>query len=304
MAPAGHPGEDAGLYEAVKAVGEELCPELGICIPVGKDSMSRRTVWNDEGEDKSVTAPTSRIITGFAPVLDVRKTLTPQLRTDIDETDLILLDLGNGKNRLGLSALAQVFSEVGQDVPDVDDPEQLVAFFTAIQELNEQGLLLAYHDRSDGGLFTTIAEMAFAGHTGVDINLDMLATDSTEFAAALFAEELGAVIQVRREDIQSVLTELNAAGLAEITKVIGSVNLDDELRVHFDDDEIYSESRTTLQRAWAETSYRMQSLRDNSECAQQEFDVLLDKQNPGLSAELTFDQNDNVAAPLDRKSVV
>ncbi|UTW02554.1 phosphoribosylformylglycinamidine synthase [Amphritea atlantica] len=303
MCAAGHPGEDEKLYDTVKAVGMELCPQLGITIPVGKDSMSMRTVWNDEGVDKSVTAPTSLIITGFAPVLDVRKTLTPQLRTDIEATDLILLDLGNGKNRLGLSALAQVFNEVGQDVPDVDDPEQLVAFFTAIQELNEQGLLLAYHDRSDGGLFTTIAEMAFAGHTGVDINLDMLATDSTEFAAALFAEELGAVIQVRREDIQSVLTELNAAGLAEITKVIGSVNLDDELRVHFDDEEIYSESRTTLQRAWAETSYRMQSLRDNSECAQQEFDVLLDKQDPGLSAALTFDQNDNVAAPFIQTGV-
>ncbi|MBN1007632.1 phosphoribosylformylglycinamidine synthase [Amphritea pacifica] len=303
MCAAGHPGEDEKLYDTVKAVGMELCPELGITIPVGKDSMSMRTVWNDEGEDKSVTAPTSLIITGFAPVLDVRKTLTPQLQTDIDETDLILLDLGNGQNRLGLSALAQVYNEVGQDVPDVDDPEQLVAFFTAIQELNEQGLLLAYHDRADGGLFTTIAEMAFAGHTGVDINLDMLATDSSEFAAALFAEELGAVIQVKRADLQSVLTELNAAGLAEITKVIGSVNLDDELRVHFDDEEIYSESRTTLQRAWAETSYRMQSLRDNSDCAQQEFDTLLDKHNPGLHAELTFDQNDNVAAPFIQTGV-
>ena len=298
MCAAGHPGEDEKLYDTVKAVGMELCPELGITIPVGKDSMSMRTVWNDEGEDKSVTAPTSLIITGFAPVTDVRKTLTPQLKTDKGDTDLILLDLGNGNNRLGLSALAQVYNEVGKDVPDVDDAGQLVAFFGAIQELNKQGLLLAYHDRADGGLFATVAEMAFAGHTGIDINLDMLAADSSEYTAALFSEELGAVIQVKRDDLQTVLTELNAAGLGDITKVIGSLNPDDELRCHFDDEEIYAESRIQLQRWWAETSYRMQSLRDNSECAQQEFDVLLDKENPGLNVSLSFDQDDNVAAPF------
>ena len=303
MCAAGHPGEDEKLYDTVKAVGMELCPELGITIPVGKDSMSMRTVWNDQGEDKSVTAPTSLVITGFAPVTDVRKTLTPQLRTDQGETDLILLDLGNGNNRLGLSALAQVFNEVGQDVPDVDDAGQLVAFFGAIQELNKQDLLLAYHDRADGGLYTTLAEMAFAGHTGVDINLDMLAAESSEFAAALFSEELGAVVQVKRDDLQTVLTELNAAGLGEITKVIGSVNLDDELRFHFDDEEVYGETRTQLQRWWAETSYQMQALRDNSDCAQQEFDVLLEQDNPGLNAELSFDQNDNVAAPFIQTGV-
>ena len=202
MCAAGHPGEDEKLYDTVKAVGMELCPQLGITIPVGKDSMSMRTVWND-GEDKSVTAPMSLIISGFAPVTDARKTLTPQLRTDLGETDLILLDLGNGQNRLGLSALAQVFNEVGQDVPDVDNPEQLAAFFAAVQELNTQDLLLAYHDRADGGLFTTVAEMAFAGRTGVDLNLDMLAADSSEFAAALYAEELGAVVQVKRENTET-----------------------------------------------------------------------------------------------------
>lgn len=303
MCAAGHPGEDEKLYDTVKAVGMELCPQLGITIPVGKDSMSMRTVWNDNGEDKSVTAPTSLIITGFAPVTDVRKTLTPQLRTDQGDTDLILLDLGNGKNRLGLSALAQVYNEVGQQVPDVDAPEQLVAFFGAIQELNEQGLLLAYHDRADGGLYATIAEMAFAGHTGVDINLDMLAADSSEFAAALFSEELGAVIQVKRDDLQTVLTELNAAGLGEITKVIGSLNEDDQLCVHFDDEAIYTAARTDLQRWWAETSYRIQSLRDNSECAQQEFDRLLDANDPGLNAALSFDQNEDVAAPFIQTGV-
>lgn len=298
MCAAGHPGEDEKLYDTVKAVGMELCPQLGITIPVGKDSMSMRTVWNDDGEDKSVTAPMSLVITGFAPVLDARKTLTPQLRTDQGETDLILLDLGNGQNRLGLSALAQVFNQVGQDVPDVDQPELLVAFFQAMQELNEQGLLLAYHDRADGGLFTTVAEMAFAGRTGVDINLDMLAADNTELAAALFAEELGGVIQVKRDDLQTVLTELNAAGLGDVAKVIGTLNDDDTLNVHFDEEEIYNESRVQLQRWWAETSYQLQSLRDNSECAQQEFDTLLDTANPGLSAELSFDVNEDVAAPF------
>ncbi|MCV6589253.1 MAG: phosphoribosylformylglycinamidine synthase [Marinobacterium sp.] len=298
MCAAGHPGEDEKLYDTVKAVGMELCPQLGITIPVGKDSMSMRTVWNDEGEDKSVTAPMSLIITGFAPVKDARKTLTPQLRTDKGATDLILLDLGNGQNRLGLSALAQVYNEVGQDVPDVDQPEQLVAFFQAMQELNEQGLILAYHDRADGGLFTTVAEMAFAGRTGVDIKLDMLAADTSELAGALYAEELGGVIQVNRDDLETVLTELNAAGLGEIAKVIGTLNEDDTLNVHFDEEEVYSESRVQLQRWWAETSYQMQSLRDNSDCAKQEFDALLDKNDPGLSAELSFDVNEDVAAPF------
>ena len=298
MCAAGHPGEDEKLYDTVKAVGMELCPELGITIPVGKDSMSMRTVWNDEGEDKSVTAPMSLVISGFAPVADTRKTLTPQLRTDKGDTDLILLDLGNGQNRIGLSALAQVYNEVGQSVPDVEEPQQLVAFFAAIQELNEQGLLLAYHDRSDGGLFTTIAEMAFAGKTGVDINLDMLAGESSELAAALFSEELGAVIQVKRDDLETVLNELNAAGLADVAQVIGSTNLDDELRFHFDGEEAYAESRVQLQRWWAETSYQIQSLRDNSECAKQEFDRILDKDDPGLNVELTFDLNEDVTAPF------
>lgn len=298
MCAAGHPGEDEKLYDTVKAVGMELCPELGITIPVGKDSMSMRTVWNDDGEDKSVTAPMSLVISGFAPVTDTRKTLTPQLRTDKGDTDLILLDLGNGQNRIGLSALAQVYNEVGQSVPDIEQPEQLAAFFAAIQELNEQGLLLAYHDRSDGGLFTTIAEMAFAGKTGVDINLDMLAGESSELAAALFSEELGAVIQVKRDDLETVLNELNAAGLADLAQVVGSTNLDDEIRFHFDEEEVYSESRVQLQRWWAETSYQIQSLRDNSECAKQEFDRILDKDDPGLNAELTFDINEDVTAPF------
>ncbi|KEA65446.1 Phosphoribosylformylglycinamidine synthase, synthetase subunit [Marinobacterium lacunae] len=301
MCAAGHPGEDEKLYDTVKAVGMELCPQLGITIPVGKDSMSMRTVWQDNGEQKSVTAPLSLIISGFAPVSDARKVLTPQLRTDMGETDLILLDLGNGQNRLGLSALAQVYNRVGRQVPDVDDAEQLATFFAAVQELNAQGLLLAYHDRADGGLLATVAEMAFAGHTGVDLNLDLLAADQSELVAALFAEELGAVVQVRRADTEQVLTELNAAGIGEIAKVIGTLNPDGQFNIFFDDEEVYSNSRIQLHRWWAETSFRIQSLRDNSECAQQEFDVLLDVEDPGLNAALTFDINENIAAPYIAK---
>jgi phosphoribosylformylglycinamidine synthase len=249
----------------------ELCPELGITIPVGKDSMSMRTVWDDNGEQKSVTAPMSLIISGFAPVLDARKTLTPQLRTDKGETDLILLDLGNGQNRMGLSALAQVYNEVGNSVPDVDDATLLANFFDAIQSLNEQGLLLAYHDRADGGLLVTIAEMGFAGRTGVDLNLDLLAEDTSELAAALFNEELGAVIQIRRHDMETVFNELNAAGLGDVAKVIGTLNPDLQLNCFFEDEEVYSADLIQLQRWWSETSFRIQALRDNSECAQQEF---------------------------------
>ena len=297
MCAAGHPGEDEKLYDTVRAVGMELCPALGITIPVGKDSMSMRTVWQDGEEQKSVTAPMSLVISGFAPVTDVRKVLTPQLRTDLGETDLILLDLGAGKNRMGLSALAQVYNEVGQSVPDLDDAEMFATFFAAVQELNNQGLLLAYHDRADGGLFATLAEMAFAGRTGLDINLDLIAQDNTDVAAALFSEELGAVVQVKREHTEQVLTELSAAGLGDIAAVIGAPNPDDCITLTFDDEDIYSESRVTLQRWWAETSYRVQSLRDNSECAQQEFDALLDAEDPGLNVSLSFDQNDDVAAP-------
>ncbi|OMH31840.1 phosphoribosylformylglycinamidine synthase [Motiliproteus sp. MSK22-1] len=301
MCATGYPGEDEKLYDTVKAVGMELCPELGITIPVGKDSMSMRTVWTDEkadGAEKSVTSPLSLIISGFAPVADVRKSLTPQLRTDLGETDLILLDLGSGQNRLGLSALAQVYQQVGASVPDLDDAGLLKTFFAAIQELNEQGELLAYHDRSDGGLFTTLIEMAFAGHTGIDIDLDLLASNPEEFAGALFAEELGAVIQVRRESTEQLLVELNAAGLGDCSKVIGSLNADDRINICFDDQEIYSASRTQLHSWWAETSYRIQSMRDNADCARQEFDGLADSENPGLRFELSYDINEDVAAPF------
>ncbi|WP_421861427.1 phosphoribosylformylglycinamidine synthase [Marinobacter salarius] len=298
MAAAGHPGEDENLYETVRAVGMELCPALGITIPVGKDSMSMKTVWEEDGgEQKSVTAPLSLIISGFAPVTDVDRTLTPQLATDAGDTDLILVDLAAGQNRLGGSALAQVYRQVGAVAPDLDDPEDIKAFFAVIQGLNADSKLLAYHDRSDGGLFVTLAEMSFAGHTGVDIKLDGLAEDASQFARELFNEELGAVIQVRREDTGFVLQQFSAAGLGDHTSVIGTVNQDDHIRYTFEGQSVISRPRADLQRLWAETSYRVQSLRDNADCAQEEFDNLLDSSDPGLHAELTFDLNDDVSAP-------
>ncbi|WP_203141870.1 phosphoribosylformylglycinamidine synthase [Marinobacter mangrovi] len=298
MAAAGHPGEDENLYETVRAVGMELCPELGITIPVGKDSMSMKTVWEeDNGEQKSVTAPLSLIISGFAPVTNVRNTLTPQLRTDAGETDLILVDLAAGQNRLGGSALAQVYSQVGAVAPDLDDPEDIKAFFAVIQGLNGDGKLLAYHDRSDGGMFTTLVEMAFAGHTGIDIKLDGLAEEASQFARELFNEELGAVIQVRREDTPFVLQQFTGAGLGEHTAVVGTLNDSDRIRFMFNEDAVIDTSREEYQRLWSETSYRIQSLRDNADCAKQEYDNLLSPADPGLSAELTFDPEEDVAAP-------
>lgn len=295
MAPAGHPGEDAGLYEAVKAVGMELCPELGICIPVGKDSMSMKTVWSENGVDKSVTAPLSLIISAFGPVADIRKTLTPELKTDNGDSDLILIDLGKGANRMAGSCLAQVYKKVGHHAPDVDDSGALKAFFNAIQSLNEQGLICAYHDRSDGGLFATITEMAFAGHSGVSIKLDGLGSDA---AAALFNEELGAVIQVHHSDTDTVLKVLHDAGLGQYSHLIGELNDKDVVEFSLDQQVVLSERRVDLQRAWSETSYQMQALRDNSDCARQEFDRLLDDNDPGIQAVLGFDQAENVAAPF------
>ncbi|GGC55801.1 phosphoribosylformylglycinamidine synthase [Marinobacter halophilus] len=299
MAAAGHPGEDENLYETVKAVGMELCPALGITIPVGKDSMSMKTTWEeDNGEQKSVTAPLSLVVSGFAPVTDVTRTLTPQLRSDAGETDLILIDLAAGQNRLGGSALAQVYRQVGAVAPDLDDPEDIKAFFAVVQGLNADNKLLAYHDRSDGGLFVTLAEMCFAGRTGVDIRLDGLAEDKSQFARELFNEELGAVIQVRRDDTGFVLQQFSAAGLGDHTSVIGTLNDKDRMHLTFAGDAVIDEPRADLQRLWAETSYRIQSLRDNADCAQEEFDNLLDAEDPGLSVDLSFDINEDVAAPF------
>jgi len=295
MAAAGHPGEDAALFDTVKAVGMELCPALGIAIPVGKDSLSMKTVWRDEqGEQQCMTAPLSLIITAFARVTDCRKTLTPQLRTDQGDTDLILIDLGKGRNRLGGSALAQVYKQVGDHAPDLDDAQTFKAFFATIQALNQDGLLLAYHDRSDGGLFVTVCEMAFAAHVGVTCALDDLGDDLT---AALFNEELGAVVQVRHRDTDSVLALLRGAGLGKHSHVIGGLNGTDRIVFTHDRRDVLAAPRVEFQRAWSETTWRMQTLRDNPTCAQQEYDRILDVSDPGLNAVLSFDLAANIAAP-------
>ncbi|QKT04553.1 phosphoribosylformylglycinamidine synthase [Ectothiorhodospiraceae bacterium 2226] len=293
MAAAGHPGEDAGLYEAVKAVGMELCPALGIAVPVGKDSMSMKTVWREQGEERSVTAPLSLIVTAFAPVLDARATLTPQLQRGAD-TRLVLIDLGRGRNRLGGSALAQVYKQVGQHAPDVTDAATLKHFFDTVQALNAEGKLLAYHDRSDGGLFATLCEMAFAAHCGFEVDLDGLGED---VAAALFNEELGAVVQVRAGDLDAVLARLRQTALARSVHVLGAPADDDRLTFRRGGEVVLAEARTVWQRRWSETSWRMQALRDNPECAQQEYDALLEE-DPGLGVALSYDPAEDVAAPF------
>ncbi|WP_426150207.1 phosphoribosylformylglycinamidine synthase [Pseudomonas sp. DC3000-4b1] len=303
MAAAGHPGEDARLYDTVKAVGMELCPALGITIPVGKDSMSMQTRWHEEGQDKAVTSPMSLIVSGFAPVTDIRKTLTPQLRLDKGETDLILIDLGRGKNRMGASILAQVHGQLGQVAPDVDDAEDLKAFFAVIQGLNADGHLLAYHDRSDGGLLVTALEMAFAGHCGLDLRLDTLAHGREDAAAVLFNEELGAVIQVRHDATPAILTQFSAAGLEDCVVVIGKPVNNGHVSIRLGDDTLFEGERRLLHRQWAETSYRIQRMRDNATCADQEFDALLEEDNPGLHAKLSFDVNQNVSAPYIKSGV-
>ncbi len=299
MAAAGAGKEDQNLFEAVEAIGMELCPALNLTIPVGKDSMSMRTVWQDGEEKKSVTAPLSLVITSFAPVTDIRKTLTPQLRTDQGDSALILVDLGRGQNRLGGSALAQVYNAIGQVAPDVDSPALLQDFFDTVQSLNEQGAILAYHDRGDGGLFATLAEMAFAGRSGVSL---MLAAGD-DVLPTLFNEELGAVLQVPTAKLDSVLAAFNASSLKGAASVIGELNNKDAIVIKQGERELYSTARAELQRVWAETSFRIQALRDNADCAQQEFDRLLDVADPGLNAALSYDINENVATPFINKGV-
>ncbi|MHB0926344.1 MAG: phosphoribosylformylglycinamidine synthase [Gallionellaceae bacterium] len=287
MAAAGHHGEDAALFNTVRAVGMELCPQLGIGIPVGKDSMSMKTVWQEEGETKSVTAPLSLIVTAFAPCADARNTLTPQLSAYLDTT-LLLIDLGQGKNRMGGSALAQVYKQVGDVAPDVDDAQMLKSFFELIQRLNGSGKLIAYHDRSDGGAFATLCEMAFASHIGLDIRLDELHGDTLR---ALFNEELGAVVQIRNRDVQHVLQLTQELGLKSVQK-IATPNETGMIEISRGGEKLFSDSGVNLQRIWSETTYQMQKLRDNPTCAQQEFDRLLDVADPGLHVKLTYDLNE------------
>lgn len=298
MSAAGHKGEDAGLYEAVKAVGEELCPALGLTIPVGKDSMSMKTTWNENGEQKTVTAPLSLVISAFARVEDVRKTVTPQLRTDKGRSRLLLIDLGEGKNRLGATALAQVYKQLGDVPADVENAETLKGFFNAMQTLVQQEKLLAYHDRSDGGLIVTLAEMTFAGHCGVSAEISAFGDDDLR---VLFNEELGAVIQIRESDLHAVRDVLTQNGLIHLTKDIGSVTEYDEFEIKRGTKVILSEKRSELRGIWAELTHQMQRLRDNPACADQEFAAKKDPADKGFSAHLTYDINEDIAAPYIAK---
>jgi phosphoribosylformylglycinamidine synthase len=293
MAAAGHPGEDANLFDTVKAVSHELCRELGIAIPVGKDSLSLRTQWQDEDGEYQVVAPVSLIVSAFAPVSDVRRHLTPQLQRVDEASHLLLIDLGGGVRRLGGSCLAQAFCRHGGETPDLDHPRRLRDFFQAIQELREKRLILAYHDRSDGGLLVTVAEMMFAGRLGASLSL---AGPDRDILAQLFNEELGAVVQVadsKLGEAQAVLDRRDSAWV-----LIGQVDSDDRLSICSDDEVVFSMDRIRMQREWSETSYRLQSLRDNPETAREEYDRILDSKDPGLDVRLNFDPSEDIAAPL------
>jgi len=303
MSPAGHPGEDAGLYEAVKAIGEELCPALDLAIPVGKDSMSMKTQWEEDGQTKSVTSPLSLVITAFGAVNDIRKTLTPQLQLEQGETQLIYIDLGQGQQRLGGSCLAQVYGQLGDSVPDVDDPQLLKGYFNAIQTLVSQQLCLAYHDVSDGGLFTTLAEMAFAGHCGIDVDLSALG-NADNALPILFSEELGGVIQVKQSDLETVMGVLSEHGLSTCVHQIGQAQSGDNIVVNINNETVLNASRLALRTKWAETTYHMQSLRDNPATAAQEHAQKQVADDPGLHAQLSFDLNEDISAPYIAKGVL
>jgi phosphoribosylformylglycinamidine synthase len=329
MAACGSPGEDAKLYDSVKAIGMELCPALGISIPVGKDSLSMATEWRDDQDAKKVVSPVSLIISAFAPVQDVRKTLTPFLRlADTSgkalDTELILIDLGRGQNRMAGSILAQVLNQSGKAAPNVDRPEDLKALTAAIIQLRNEGKLLAYHDRSDGGLLACIAEMAFATHCGISINVDMIAVDvgqepdhgdaknwaqqilgrrHEQTMRALFNEELGAVIQVRREDRDAVFAVLRNLGLSAFSHVIAKPNSNGRIEIWRDAKSIFAEPREVLQKIWTNTSHQIARLRDNPECADSEFGLLDNLADAGMSPKLTFNPTEDVAAPFIQKGL-
>lgn len=285
MSASGAPGKDAFLYNTVEAVSK-FCQELNLCIPVGKDSMSMQTVWSEDDEAKSVTSPLSLIVSSFAPVEDVRKTLTPLLDTTCENSELLLIDLGDNKNRLGGSALAQVYGETGDISPDINNSSKLKSLFDAVQELNKKSLIKAYHDRSDGGVLITLLEMAFASHVGLNIIIEDISP-----MKSLFSEEVGVVIQVTKKDLASVLTIIEEYDLLKDTYKIASVTKDQTITIYNKDEIIFQDSRANLHQAWSETSYQMQKIRDNPLCADQEFDLIKDEKQTGLRFEENFDIN-------------
>lgn len=303
MAAVNHPGEGAALYEAVHAIGMELCPRLGISIPVGKDSTSMKASWKDQksGEAKSVTSPMTVVISAFAPVANVRNTWTPTLRRfeEVGETVLMYVDLAEGHKAMGGSALAQAFGQLGSEAPDVRDPDLLIDYFDAITQLHETGVVLAYHDISDGGLVTAVAEMMFAGRCGAEIMIDGIAKTSSvpNVLSALFSEELGAIFQVRKSDeinfIRCFATCGPPPGLIRKIGRIPSTNKQ-KLTIRYSQQSILNISRTELQELWTHTSHQMTCIRDNIACATSEFSTIADDTDPGLSYKLAFNPNDNI----------
>jgi phosphoribosylformylglycinamidine synthase len=285
MASAGHDGEDAALFDAVEEIGMRLCPDLGISIPVGKDSMSMKTAWLDGTKEKMVVSPVSLIVSAFAPVFDARKTLTPTLNRSLKDSGLIYIDLGLGKNRLGASTFNLVFNEVGDIPPTLDDAKTLKAFFDVIQTLKNENVIEAYHDRSDGGLFATLTEMAFAGRCGLDIDLTNCGND---IKAILFNEELGAVIQVQKEHISNTLKKINEA-LKHNAFLIGSISQNQTIHIQHQNETVFKETRSNLQSAWSETSFKMQTMRDNPESALEEFSQISDDLDPGIIPKFDFE---------------
>ena len=288
MCASGHPGEDAKLFEAVKSIGMELCPQLGLTIPVGKDSMSMKSSWREGDKEKSVTAPLSLIISAFSRTPDARLQITPLLTNNLN-SELFLIDLGLGKNRMGGSSLAQVFNQIGNETPDLDDPALFAKFFSVMNTLNKEGLVNAFHDRSDGGALVTLLEMAFASRCGLDIRISNLLSE-------LFNEELGCVIQVSNHNREKVLNELEKAGLKEHTKSIAKINETDEIIIYQDDIEVFKDQRVNLQKVWSSTSYHISKLRDNPESALSEYSELSESSN-GLKISPTFDINENISTP-------
>jgi phosphoribosylformylglycinamidine synthase len=297
MAACGEPGEDAELYATVRAVSE-LCTALRITIPVGKDSLSMKTTWREAGSERSVLAPVSLIVSAFAPVRDVRATLTPELNLTLPSR-LLLIDLGAGKNRLGGSCWAQVHLKRGGIPADLDSPQLVSAMFSALREMKDQGLALAYHDRSDGGLLVTLLEMAFAAHCGLRVDLGRV----DDIVAAAFAEEPGAVIQVPAARAAEAQLILKRHGLAALTRDVGEPTPGAQVQVSANGGGVYSGSRVALHRRWSEVSFRIQALRDNPDCAREEYSRLEDADDPGLHAALSYDPSEDVAAPFIRRGV-
>ena len=294
MAAVSAPGEDAKLFDAVQAVGMELCPQLNISIPVGKDSLSMQTVWQQDGRQHKTVAPVSLIVSAFARTSDARRALTPQLRTDQGETELWLIDLGAGRNRLGGSALAQVYNRGGGLPPDIDDAASLRHFFNAIQDANAKNLLLAYHDRADGGAIVTLIEMAFAGHCGIDVELSGWADNTL---SALFSEELGAVVQIRKQDRDAFLSLLENHEIRTLAHFCGNPHSRKRVKLWLNDDSIARWPWSDLMKSWSETSHAMQQRRDNPESADSEYKWRCDDGDNGITPRLLFNPSDEIAAP-------